>query len=326
LRKHLGYSTLLLLLVVSSLFGNDSYLGSRGGSAFLSKTNDIQMTWEIVRIRAERESCSVQCAFSFYNFGPAVKCTVGFPDHFRDPGGGSTPLRGFTCKVNGKNRNVKEMSDSSSDGEIADYWFVWDTEFPSRESVLVENNYSASWGGRVDGSKEFGYVIGTGSSWRNPIGHGRFIFDHTDLATDRFVSLSFTHEGWQVSKSEDSLVVEFSKYTPSRNEQIWFEVLSFWDDPFNNSEVGLSRSLAEYATALKDYVFSDPKKDRQMLQEMINEIYARRGYVFKDSVLDAEYRRKTWYKPDSTFALDRLNGYEKAMIGVIKESLQRPSQ
>jgi hypothetical protein len=57
---------------------------------------------------------------------------------------------------------------------------------------------------------------------------------------------------------------------------------------------------------------------------MLGEIYARRGCVFEDSAAAAEFSGKSWYKPDSTFTIDKFNKYEQATIDfLVKVILER---
>lgn len=54
-------------------------------------------------------------------------------------------------------------------------------------------------------------------------------------------------------------------------------------------------------------------------QDAINEIYARNGYVFNRSDLNAYYLAQPWYTPDKTVDDDSFNKYENANILLLKE-------
>lgn len=53
-------------------------------------------------------------------------------------------------------------------------------------------------------------------------------------------------------------------------------------------------------------------------QDAINEIYARNGYVFKDSTIRAYYESQSWYYADSNFSYSDLNSVEKYNISLLE--------
>lgn len=54
-------------------------------------------------------------------------------------------------------------------------------------------------------------------------------------------------------------------------------------------------------------------------QDGINEIYARNGYVFKNSTIRAYYESKPWYYPDSGFTIDKLSSVEKYNVNLLTQ-------
>jgi hypothetical protein len=56
------------------------------------------------------------------------------------------------------------------------------------------------------------------------------------------------------------------------------------------------------------------------LRVLRNEIYARRGKVFRTKDLKEYFAAQTWYKPDPTFKDEMLSAVEKANLAVIKEA------
>lgn len=78
--------------------------------------------------------------------------------------------------------------------------------------------------------------------------------------------------------------------------------------------------------AENDFVFADSSERLLSQGEVVrlspvllriarNEIYARRGYVFNDPVLDKHFRKKNWYKPGG--AAIGLTALEKANVAMI---------
>lgn len=54
-------------------------------------------------------------------------------------------------------------------------------------------------------------------------------------------------------------------------------------------------------------------------QDAINEIYARNGYVFKDSSLKSYYMSKAWYYPDSSFTTSDFSSIESYNIKLLED-------
>ncbi|WP_024739991.1 YARHG domain-containing protein [Tenacibaculum maritimum] len=58
-------------------------------------------------------------------------------------------------------------------------------------------------------------------------------------------------------------------------------------------------------------------KTKEELRLIRNEIFARKGYVFKSEDLNTYYKTKSWYKPDSTIEVT-LSDKEQSYIGKVK--------
>jgi hypothetical protein len=56
------------------------------------------------------------------------------------------------------------------------------------------------------------------------------------------------------------------------------------------------------------------------LRVLRNEIYARRGKVFKSKDLKEYFAAQSWYKPDPNFQDEMLSEVEKKNLAVIKEA------
>jgi hypothetical protein len=328
---HISWSLLLLLVALSSMaLADDAFLGTVGGNVFLSKSKDIQMVREDVRVKALRDSCLVHCRFVFFNEGKSQKCTVGFPDFFLNPATNSEPLQGFRCFVGGKEVNTvrkHEIQDSAKDDEISRHWYAWEMAFASKDTVIVENDYVALWGGSNSDTKDFAYVLGTGASWHGRIGYGRIVIDHSEVASGDFVG-----DPWNdtlhitMSRFEDSTVFEFTDLQPEENDQVRFSLLSYWDDPARKYIRDDEDEYFTYYLYGLDFFFEARPRTSDELREMISEIFARHGYVFDDSTMAAEYAKKSWYKPDSTFTIDDLNKYEHATVRSMQDRIRKSSQ
>lgn len=63
------------------------------------------------------------------------------------------------------------------------------------------------------------------------------------------------------------------------------------------------------------------KKTPKELQLIYNELYAKKGFIFKDSILLAHFNKTKWYKPSKEFVL--LNDKEKSYLKLIFEVEKR---
>ena len=77
----------------------------------------------------------------------------------------------------------------------------------------------------------------------------------------------------------------------------------------------LSRS--EISATLANMSGYSPSGD--YAQDAINEIYARNGYVFKNSTIRSYYESKPWYYADSSFTVSRLSSTEKYNVDLLSE-------
>ena len=80
----------------------------------------------------------------------------------------------------------QEAHVEGTDTIYANYWYAWEMTFASEDTVIVENDYVALWGGSNSDTKDFAYMFGTGGSWHGPIGYGRIVVDHSEVASGNF--------------------------------------------------------------------------------------------------------------------------------------------
>ena len=62
-----------------------------------------------------------------------------------------------------------------------------------------------------------------------------------------------------------------------------------------------------------------PTTEDKTIIGAINEIYARNGYVFKDSSLKSYYMSKAWYYPDSSFTTSDFSSVESYNIKLLED-------
>jgi hypothetical protein len=332
------YLLAISLLMTTAIFADDGYIGSEGGNVYLSKSEDIQMVKEIVRVKMEKDNCLVHCRFWFYNKTKAnLHALVGFPNYYYTPGTGSLPITDFTCAINGASIKVDEKKeidtwiDTLDTGkqiesidtlESGKFWFTWPTIFAANDTTIIDNEYVAKWGATNYGLKSFDYLLGTGRSWDGPIVDGTIIVVHSQIASSDFISVSYTDTNRiQINYMRDSTQLVFHNLTPNDQEGIEINVICFWDDPYND---GINRPMlpadsSYYFAVYKETIFEHLKRKGANPQDLINEIYARRGYIFSNVGLQDYFSHMAWYKPNKNFSQRDFSMYEKLTINYLKE-------
>lgn len=315
----------ILLLLITNTKANDAFLGSRGGNVFpIIRNENIRMVKEEIRISLEKDSCIVDCKFWFQNHGNKKEAVLmGFPDYFSDNGQISKPLRGFTCAINGKSTKCSKRTQTTEIENIPDLksyekWYCWDVQINSGETILVENSYVGDWGGSVDGTCRFGYLIGTAQTWSSNIASGKVIFDYSKIASSAFVDTSFYSDktlpkGLKREIYSDSIVFSYQNYLPKWDETLSVSIYSFWKCPYGNLNADIKELPLNFQ---KRFI---QQLDVKKLKLMRNEIYARHGYIFKDSELQKYFSQKIWYRPDSDFESENLNNYEVLFVNYLKK-------
>jgi hypothetical protein len=286
----------------SFIIADDGYLGSVGGNIFPNnEAKSIQMVNEVVKVSLVRPSnennhllglgnysIHAHCTFWFYNHGEEEYAVVGFPNFSKDRIVPTDSLSNFKCFVNNEPiiADRKELIDKEAfeDGGKVKYdwrgsedWFSWETTFPSKDTVVIKNEYDGSLGGYSDGSHQMSYILGTGRTWHGLISRGRITFDFSNFATRKYILGINSKVKYTVY--DDSVVFTFNNYKPEEHEELWVT--------FKKPTL---------------YSLKESKASVQDIQNYINEIYAHHGYKFKDQKIQAYFNKKTWYKPDSSFS------------------------
>lgn len=314
------FITLIIAFGCERASADDGFLGSQGGNVFLSKSTTISMVKEYVLIRLEKEGFRARCIFWFYNKGKTVNAMVGFPDYSDE----SLPLSNFSCLVNGNRTDVilKRGISRTPDGDTlgTNFWYAWKAQFRSHDTTVIENEYTGKYGGSVTGIEDVDYVIGTGASWDGPIGQGRIVFNHGGIATTKFTAADFDTFGIKESRMIDSTVFTFNNLIPKKDESIDLTVYCFWGNsptPPGTPNVVEDSPYKPFVEAFLDGQYG--RHRTRQPQSLINEIYARGGYIFRKDSIEKFYRTQHWYKPDPKFTLAKLNRFERGMVSILTE-------
>ncbi|WFD12427.1 YARHG domain-containing protein [Tepidibacter hydrothermalis] len=110
------------------------------------------------------------------------------------------------------------------------------------------------------------------------------------------------------------------------------------DDKKQNKEYIEDKSInnkieSDRKENLSEYILSNSDKDKLVLSDLENlsdwelklarnEIFARKGYVFKDKKLKEYFESKSWYEADSFYKAENLSHIEKYNINFIKNHEQ----
>jgi hypothetical protein len=311
------YFFVLIIFCCNLSYANDSYLGSVGGNVFPVFSRDsIRMLKENIIVTMGRDSCFVQCSFCFVNnTNKRISILMGFPDYFSYPETHSKPLNSFTCKIDGSDQQVDKLNsrlnaESDEDLEWYEKWYCWHVYFQPWDTLFIENTYWGCYGGSLAGNYSFDYLIGTARTWNGTIGQGRVVFNYSDIFSNLFVDTSYADADKYLPSGlsriiyTDSVVYSFWDYLPNWDERIRVSFFPFW-------------GFAGFDTPQK-YLYKINRSNEQY-QQMINEIYARKGYTFNDKNLQEYFQRQLWYRKDPDFTIASFSEFEKFFIDLLKE-------
>ncbi len=334
--------SIICFLFKNVAFGDNGFMGSIGGNVYLSKSSTIQMVREYILLTLNKNDYTAKCVFTFFNNGNDTVVTVGFPNYHYNVTEETMPIKVFKAKQDGKELNVKTNKEvgyysldtnanrvinivseddirfKKNDTNFAWFcnsWYTWQSRFKKKDTTIIIDEYTGNWGGNNTGAKEVEYILGTGGSWKGPIGEGRIVFDHSQIATSAFAYYRIEGKPIDYMDYDDSTVFSFANLLPSGNEAITFSLFCYWSDPFRDG--GLGSLLHEYKHPFYEGCLKINRNATS--QDMINEIYARHGYIFKTDSIQKSFEKHGWYKPDPQFSISKLNKYELEAIQIIKD-------
>jgi hypothetical protein len=294
-------------------------MGNYGYNPVPMSASKVQMLKEVVYAKMEKNGYKVHCKFWFYNHGNRTKLKVGFPDfNFGYEDENYNPLYNFKSLVNDRpveleyKKTIKSIDTSYGKGNdifldtISDNWYIKTVDFPSNDTVVVENYYEGQLGSSVghpfSATTFVHYVIGTGSSWYENINDGLIVFDYTNLRSADFIrnpqDLS-KNKNIKVTVSENLTTFEFKNYKPKKNETLGLVFYSYlglcdWESMFNPTESESDYGIDENKKSENEIKNNfDPEK----LDRMSKEVLARIGNIFSDKSDEQFFSQKPWYKP-----------------------------
>ena len=321
------------MIFAQNVCADDSYVEVQGGSMqLMSGHSSVRMMGEDVKIIFNSTTTyDVDASFVFYNKSRSTTVLVGFPVDGQ-ASGESLEFLSFKTFVNGKEvavvnqyKDLEAEEDEIEEGEIPrkEKWKVKEVYFPQGEKTVTRVQYTAPYAYMSDGSIFVNYIIGTGASWHGDIGISTF----TVIFPDDF-DLSLFYD----SPFEGSILEDKCEFMRTRNTLTWRtpEFKPGPDDTFSVYIVGHSHPWNEppwsdHERDVFDFEYAGKPVDMRLLERLSlkqlrifrNEIFARRGKIFKDEFLKKYFYIQPWYKQNPEFKESELNEIERENVKVI---------
>lgn len=313
--------TFLLLILFNICYSDDASIGTEGGNVYPIFNTNVQMIKERIKIKITKNDINTTCKFWFVNKGPEDNIGMGFPALEESPSSGNKLVRNFKCYHNGKEiktslANSVTTWDNDSRYKEIKKWYSWYIEMGEGDTCLIVNKYKGDFGVTNWGWESVHYTISTGATWDGPILDGRICFDHSQLASTRFIpDKTFKHidkSKIKIEFSEDSTVFSFKNYKPQRYDSFKLYFIAFWESFYCNMP---DKKIWEY---IKTQCINGIELSKEDWRLMRNEVFAHHGYVFKDESLNKYFESRPWYKKNPSFHIESLNCYEKSLVDLIK--------
>ena len=218
---------LLVLVGILASIGNtlrvvadDAYvIQARGAVKLMATHPSIRMVAEQVHIQLPEGR--VEARFVFHNDGPQQTVLVGFPEEGRSDKflGKPSPLRDFRSWVDGQAvQTVRAKVTPQPDGGYQ-AWHVKSVVFHENQTRVIVNCYTGGigkGGGWGPGSRQFVYILRTGSSWKGLIGHATVVCDLSRLPSGRQIHL--LPEGYK--RHGKQVIWERHNFKPTGNDDV----------------------------------------------------------------------------------------------------------
>jgi hypothetical protein len=167
---------LCFVLALSALCarGDDTAVYGVGGALQPMREHpSVVMDEMLVDARVTPETSTVDCRFVFRNTGPAVTVKMGFPESGNANAGTGAGFTSFNTWVDGV--RVRATVEGYTEERRAGTWHRWRVKtvrFAAGQTRRVRVRYSARTTEDSTGGRRFEYAVGTGGSWKGPIGRG----------------------------------------------------------------------------------------------------------------------------------------------------------
>ena len=244
--------TAVILVSSGTVYANDASMGRMGETVYPLQETDVTMVSEEIFIKfyADGSSGKVTCEFVFENSGEEKTVLMGFPAAMKIDYEALTTeervsLNNFTAFKNGMEILVAEVESSEMEGDFSKYptWHVFEVPFEAGETLTMTHTYDVNFTFYSEGSISIGYILETGSTWNDSIGHSKVTFDLSEI------------EPWGIEMYNYPSIDDF-RYSDGR---LIFEKWDFKPD-FNLEIMTNARYFKEYSGP---WELSETVKERQ---------------------------------------------------------------
>jgi hypothetical protein len=227
MKRALLVVSLLALAATTQSRADDAAIQGVGGAIQpMAEHPSVVMEKMQVSIDLWPDRAGVDCFFVFRNTGPATTVQMGFPESGSDSGrwrGGVGGFTAFATWVDGRPVPTVIEGETSQAGSW-ERWRVKSVRFARGQQRRVRVRYSAKTGDDISGRRFFAYRIGSGASWKGPIGRVQV-----------FLQVSYDRARWQFAVPPGFRRIgpgryEFARraYEPSARDEILISYLPIY--------------------------------------------------------------------------------------------------
>ncbi len=177
---------LLTALSTGAAWADDGAMSGIGGALqLMGEHPTIVMEQMLVEAKLTPERATIDCRFVFRNTGAATTVRMGFPESgYGDGSGGFTT---FATWVDGVlTRTTIEQPKQRRGYEDFLRWRVKTVRFKRGETRRVRVRYTSPMGRNTSGDRSFSYAVGTGGSWKGPIGDAKITI-HIEYEPSQYI-------------------------------------------------------------------------------------------------------------------------------------------
>ncbi|MFQ5809579.1 MAG: stalk domain-containing protein [Armatimonadota bacterium] len=195
---------------------NDGYVEGVGGTIeLMDEHTDIELVSELVLVDIGDGAPRVYCLFVFKNTSDRLlKVNMGFPEYSFNAGspedGGFSSFESWVDGVPTPTR-IEGLDEHDKPHDWS-RWRVKTVTFGPKQLRIVENRYTGGLGGTTAGDSSFRYSLGTGRSWKGPIGHA--------LVIVRFHNMAGTSLDVNQNGHVPPLIREWTNFEPEPGEAV----------------------------------------------------------------------------------------------------------
>jgi hypothetical protein len=344
-------TTILILILTFSVYGNDGVYLTRGGIIYPTKESKISLDREVLSFRVQDKVCRVDILFEFNNpENVERKLMVGFQaptavGDVSDDISNTNQIADFKILANGQILPYKLRAAECEDCELKeprDFQFsqfeqgvfVYLFELTFKPGLnKINHSYSFPASSNVAFDQFYNYILTTGSKWAG--GKIKNLTVSFDLGYNKYFYVNDVfgkNANWSIVGSGKFSKEKFHNYDNDTAKMVriisgrlQIEVAEL--QPKRNIEFGIinDNSFSTAPTdqrpdklfhALKYHTldmqyFEEKELTKEDLKLLRNTIYAQYGYAFKSKDLQDYFAKFEWYLPDPNLTMEHIKLTDK---------------